>query len=63
MTRAEATRMRRLELQNAELRAQLDRQLEIYRDQAWELVQLRCERELIREIMGCADTTGSTPTA
>lgn len=51
MTRAEATRMRRLELENAELRAQLDKQLDIYRDQAWELVQLRSEREMLVEIL------------
>ena len=38
MTKTEQTRMRRLELENAELRAQLARQFDIYREQAWELV-------------------------
>ena len=61
MTKAEQVRMRRLELENAELREWQRMHLRIYREYAEELIELRAERELIREIMGCANTAGSSP--
>ena len=43
--------MRRLEAENEQLRAQLERQLAIYREQAWELVALRAAMQQIHEAM------------
>lgn len=43
--------MRRLELENAELRAQLDKHLEVYRGQAIELIELRARLELLQELV------------
>lgn len=48
MTRAEQIRMTKLEAENAELRRKLAKQLEIYRDQAWELVALRTALAVVR---------------
>lgn len=63
MTKAEEARMRRLELENAQLRAQHMRHIEVYREQSTELIELRAQLQLIREITGCADTDGDTPAA
>lgn len=52
MTKAEAARMRRLELENAELRQKIDRHIEIYRGHALGLIELRAERQLLLEIVG-----------
>lgn len=63
MTKAEAAKLRRLELENAELRAQHLRHIEVYREQSIELIELRAQLQLLREIAGCADTTGQPPAA
>lgn len=52
MTKAEIARMRRLELENAELRRQVDKHIEVYREQALELVELRATLQLLRELVG-----------
>lgn len=51
MTKAEERKMARLELENKELRAQLDKYLDVYRAQLYELVDLRTRLELIQEAM------------
>lgn len=64
MTKAEQTRMRRLELENAELRAQHMRHIDVYRQQSTELIELRAQLQLLREIAAwTADTAGSPPEA
>lgn len=50
MTAKEKTKMRRLELENEQLRAQHARHIEVYRDQALELIELRAKLELLREL-------------
>ena len=50
MTKSEAARLRRLELENAELRAQHLRHIEVYRDQNIELIELRAQMKLLQEI-------------
>lgn len=50
MTAKEKTKMRRLELENEQLRAQHTRHIEVYRDQALELIDLRAKLELLREV-------------
>lgn len=52
MTKSEYTRLRRLELENAELRRQSDRHMEVYREQAMELIELRTTLQLLRELIG-----------
>lgn len=51
MTKAEIARMRRLELENAELRRQVDKHIEVYREQALELIELRATLQLLRELV------------
>lgn len=50
MTAKEKAKMRRLELENEQLRAQHTRHIEVYRDQALELIELRAKLELLREL-------------
>lgn len=52
MNAKESARLRRLELENAELRAQNARHIEVYRDQLIELIELRAQLQLMREIAG-----------
>lgn len=47
MTKSEQTKMTRLEIENRELRDLADRQMAIYRDQLFELVELRAKMEMI----------------
>lgn len=56
MTKAEQARLRRLELENAELRRQCDKHIEVYRDQALELIELRTRLQVVRELLGSAET-------
>ena len=56
MTKAEHARLRRLDLENAELRRQCDRHIEVYREQALELIELRTTLQLLRELVGKPDT-------
>ncbi len=52
MTAKEKAKLRRLELENEQLRAQHTRHIEVYRDQALELIELRAKLELLREVVG-----------
>ena len=51
MTNREMANLRRLELENSELRDQVKRQIEVYRDQAIELIELRSTIELLRGLL------------
>ena len=48
MTKKEQQAFDRIKIENAEMRKTIDRQMEIYRDQLWELIDLRAQVELIR---------------
>lgn len=63
MTKAEQAKLRSLELENAELREWQATHLRVYGDMLAELVELRAQLQLLREIAGCAPTTGATPAA
>ena len=52
MTAKERARVRRLELENEELREKLGRHIEVYRDQLIELIELRATVDLLRELLG-----------
>lgn len=51
MNSRERAHVRRLELENDELRAHVARQIDVYRDQSIELIELRARLELLREVM------------
>lgn len=51
MNAKEHARMRRIELENAQLREKNDRHIEVYRDQLLELIELRSMVELLRELI------------
>lgn len=51
MTARERAYVRRLELENAELRAQVEKQIVIYREQAIELIELRARLDLLAEVV------------
>lgn len=51
MTTKEALKVRRLELENAELRQRNDQHIAVFRDQAIELIELRAKLELLREVV------------
>lgn len=51
MTKAEARRLRRMEIENADLRAEMAKHLRIYGETLGELVTLRATIELLREVM------------
>ena len=60
MTKAESARLRRLELENAELRRQVAKHIEVYREQSLELIELRATLQLLRELVGgCLAPSGS----
>jgi len=48
MTAKERARLARLEAENTRLREQLDRSMEVYREQVFELVELRTQVDLVR---------------
>lgn len=50
MTSRERAYVRRLELENAQLRAQNDKHIDIYREQTVELIELRAKLDLLREV-------------
>lgn len=50
MTAKEKAKMRRLELENEQLRAQHARHIKVYGDQSLELIELRAKLELLREV-------------
>lgn len=51
MNAKEFARFRRLELENAELRAAIEKHLQVYRDQTIELIDLRAKLDLLREVI------------
>lgn len=51
MTTKEQAKLRRLELENEQLRQQHMRHIEVYRDQSIELIDLRAQIQLMREIL------------
>ncbi len=51
MTAKEALKVRRLELENSELRKANDRHIQVFRDQAIELIELRAKLDLLRELI------------
>ncbi len=51
MNAKEFARLRRLELENEELRKAIEKHLDVYRDQAIELIDLRAKLNLLREMM------------
>ena len=50
MTARERAYVRRLELENAQLRAQNDKHIDIYREQTVELIELRAKLDLLRAV-------------
>ena len=52
MTPKEQQRINRLEIENIELRKKLDRNMEIYRDQLFEIVDLKAKLELVASALG-----------
>jgi len=50
MNRKEQLAFNRLEVENAELRASNSRHLEVYRDQAIELIDLRTKLAMVRQL-------------
>ena len=51
MTLKESARMRRFETENQHLRETLERQMQIYRDQLYEIVVLKTKLDLVDEAM------------
>jgi len=52
VTAKEHARLARLEAENARLREQLDKQAKIYRDQLYELVELKTTIDLVTTALG-----------
>ena len=52
MNAKERATMRRLELENQQLREQVAKHIEVYRDQLIELIELRATVDLLRELLG-----------
>lgn len=48
MTKQELHKMRRLEAETTRLREQLERHMGVYREQLYELVELRTQMDLVR---------------
>jgi len=51
MTTSERAKMRKIELENYELRARVAKDAEVWRDQALELIDLRARLALLAEII------------
>jgi hypothetical protein len=51
MTAKESLKMRRLELENTELRSAIEKHFQVYREQSSELIDLRSKLELLREVV------------
>ena len=51
MTKADERKMRRLELENQQLRAELEKHFVIYREQLYELAELRIKVEMVKEAL------------
>ena len=48
MNSKDRARVSRLEAENAQLRAQIEKHMQIYREQLYELVDLRTQLDLVR---------------
>lgn len=51
MNSKEQAKMRRLEIENDQMRAQIARHICVYGDQSFELIELRAQLQLLREIL------------
>lgn len=51
MTKKEQQKMRRLELENEHLRDEIEKQLRIYGENVFELIDLRAKIQLVREAL------------
>lgn len=49
MTKQELNKLRRLELENEQLREMNNRHIDVYREQVIELIELRAKLQLIKE--------------
>lgn len=47
MSKKEQMQLARLEIENSELRARLDKSMDVYREQSMELIDLRTKLELV----------------
>jgi hypothetical protein len=56
MTKQELHKMRRLEAETTRLREQLERHMGVYREQLYELVELRTQMDLVRAAIGTDPT-------
>ena len=52
LTARDKAKLRRLELENAELRQVNARHIDVYREQLVELIELRAKLQLMRELLG-----------
>ena len=52
MSTREQAKLRRLELENEELRQANAKHIEVYREQALELIELRATLQLLQELLG-----------
>lgn len=52
LTARDRAKLRRLELENAELRQANARHIEVFREQTLELIELRATLQLMRELLG-----------
>jgi len=52
LTARDKAKLRRLELENAELRQANARHIDVYREQLVELIELRAKLQLMRELLG-----------
>lgn len=51
MTAKDRAKLRRLELENEELRRMNDKHIDAFREQATELIELRAKLQLMRELL------------
>lgn len=56
MTKQESAKLRRLEAETKRLREQLERHMDVYREQLYELVELRTQMDLVRAAIGTDPT-------
>ena len=56
MTKQELHKLRRLEAETKRLREQLEKHTAIYRDQLYEIVELRTQMDLVRAAIGADQT-------
>ena len=59
MTAKEKQRMKRLEIENRELRAMLEKHTAVYRDQLYLVVEMKTKLQLIDMVMHGGDDAGS----